>query len=1000
MSDERNVPTVAESGESSANRTRPPVGGFLRNVDGFDAGFFGISPREAAETDPQQRLLLELAWECAEDARVAPASLRNTATGVFVGAMADDFAQLTARRGADATTRHTLAGTRRTLLANRISRTLGLRGPSLCVDTGQSSSLVAVHLACESLRRGESRTALAAGVHLVLDPDGTLTVEKFGALSPEGRCRTFDARADGYVRGEGGVVLMLKLLSRATADGDRVHCVIRGSAVNNDGHDSDGTAVPSPRGQEAVIRAACAAAGTAPADVQYVELHGTGTRVGDPVEAAALGAAYGDARDSRNPLLVGSAKTNVGHLEGAAGIVGLLKTGLGIAHRRIPASLGFDTPHPRIPLDDLRLRVVTGLLPWPDQGRPLCAGVSAFGMGGTNAHLLLTEAPPEPGPGDTGTAAPGQRPAAGPVPWVLSGRDAEDTGRQAARLRAFLATAPDVSPEDIGFSLATTRSPLRHRAVVVADGADGRLAALDALAEGRRHTGTVTGVAGGPDGGAAPLAFLLPGQGAQRLGAGRELYGAQPVFAEALDAVCGQFDPHLDRPLRDVMWARPDSAEARLLDRTAFTQPALFALSVALHRLFAHWGVEPDHLIGHSVGEIAAAHVAGVLSLADACTLVAARGDLMQQLPAKGAMAAVEAAEDEVAPLLDGTAVSVAAVNGPRATVVSGDEDAVEAVAAHWRARGRRTRRLPVSHAFHSPHMEPMLDAFAAVAERLTYHAPGTPLISNRTGRPAEGIDTPGHWVRQIREPVRFHDGLLTLRDLGCATYLELGPDAVLASMAREALTGLQGAAFAAALRRGRPETATAAAALATAHAQGRDLDWAAVIPGGRRVCLPTRVFLRRRHWPFSETGSGRYDDVPGTAERAPQPSPAVPVPAGGAASGTTEPLPVVPGDREPRDPAPDAAGAPAAPGAVDRRRLTALVRDAVADVLGFAPGDTVSLTRAFKELGFDSLGAVEFRDRVGSALGIALAPTLTYDHPTPAAVVDRLLALLSAPAD
>ncbi|MFC5905436.1 acyltransferase domain-containing protein, partial [Streptomyces zhihengii] len=577
---------------------------------------------------------------------------------------------------------------------------------------------------------------------------------------------------------------------------------------------------------------------------------------------------------------------------------------------------------------------------------------------------------------------------------MVSGRDAEDIGRQAARLREFLAAAPGASAEDVGYSLATTRTPLRHRAVVFADGADARLAALDALAAGGRPAGTVTGVAQGPDGGAAPLVFLLPGQGAQRLGAGRELYAAHPVFAAALDEICACLDPLLDRPLRDVMWARPGSPEAALLDRTAFTQPALFALSVALLRLFAHQGLAPDQLIGHSVGEIAAAHAAGVLSLADACTLVAARGELMQRLPAKGAMAAVEAAEDEVAPLLDGTAVSVAAVNGPRATVVSGDEDAVEAVAAHWRAEGRRTRRLSVSHAFHSAHMDPMLDAFAAVAERLDYRPPVTPVVSGLTGRPAEGIDTPGHWVRQVREPVRFHDGLRTLRDLGCATYLELGPDAVLASLAREALTGLPDAAFTAALRRGRPETATAAAALATAHAQGRALDWAAVIPGGRRTDLPTRVFLRRRHWPFPpspETESGRRDAVPGTAERAPQPSLAVPAPVGGAAPGTTEPLPVVPGDREPRG-----AGAEPAP---DRRRLTALVRDAVAEVLGLAPGEPVPLTRAFKELGFDSLGAVEFRDRVGSALGFTPPPTLTYDHPTPAAVVDRLLALLAAPA-
>ncbi|MGW3495200.1 type I polyketide synthase, partial [Streptomyces sp. NPDC001020] len=991
----RNVPVPSGGRESPGMSPQVPVGGFLENIDGFDAEFFGISPAEAAWIDPQQRLLLELAWECAEDARIAPGSLRDTATAVFVGAMADDFAKLAARCDATAATRHTLAGTQRGLLANRVSRTLGLRGPSLSVDTGQSSSLVAVHLACESLRRRESRAAFAAGVHLVLDPDGTGVVEKFGALSPNRRCRTFDAAADGYVRGEGGVVLMLKLLSDALADGDPVHCVIRGSAVTNDGHGSDGTAVPSAAGQEAAVRAACAAAGAEPAEVQYVELHGTGTRVGDPVEAAALGAAYGGTRDPDSPLLVGSAKTNVGHLEGAAGIVGLLKAGLCIVHRRIPASLHFDTPNPRIPMDALRLRVVTAARPWPHEDRPLTAGVSSFGMGGTNAHAVLAEPPAAPRADETGT--PPEHSAV-PVPWVLSGRDAQDLARQAARLRAHLGDSPEASPADIAFSLATTRTRQRHRAVVLGTGADTRLAALDALADGRSHPGTVTGSPGGQGGTAAPVAFLMPGQGAQRLGAGRELHAAHRAFAEAFDEICAHLDGLLDRPLREVMWAAPGTAAADLLDRTDFTQPALFALSVALYRLFAHWGVEPDHLVGHSVGEIAAAHVAGVLSLPDACTLVAARGALMRELPQGGAMVAVEAAAEEVEPLLPGTAVSLAAVNGPRATVVSGDDEAVAEVAAHWRARGRRTRRLPVSHAFHSAHMEPMLDAFAAVAGTLTYHAPTRPTVSALTGRLADGIDTPRHWIRQVREPVRFHDGLLTLRGLGCTTYLELGPDAVLASLAREALTDLPGAAFAAALRRGRPEAETAAAALATLHVQGREPEWGTLLPGARRVALPSQVFLRKSHWPFQGTESGQPGAVPETSARAPQPSLAAPVPTGGTAPGTAAPPPVVPGDREPGPPGSGPqATAGDEPAALGRRRLTLLVRDSVADVLGYGQGETVPLDRAFKELGFDSLGAVEFRDRLGAALGVALPSTLTYDHPTPAAVVERLLAPLDA---
>ncbi|WP_158711124.1 type I polyketide synthase, partial [Streptomyces albus] len=950
-----------------------PRGGYLDHVDRFDADFFGISPREAAATDPQQRLMLELAWECVEDARISPAALDGTGTGVFVGAMADDFAKLHGRPGAGPPTRHTLGGTQRSLLANRVSRTLGLRGPSLAVDTGQSSSLVAVHLACESLRRSESDTALAAGVHLVLDPYGTAVVEKFGALSPDSRCFTFDARANGYVRGEGGVAVLLKPLARALADGDPVHCVIRGSAVNNDG-DTDGLAVPSAAGQRNALLRACEHAGVEPDAVQYVELHGTGTAVGDPVEAAALGAAYGRTRTPANPLLVGSAKTNVGHLEGASGIVGLLKAGLAIEHRQVPPSLNFETPNPRIPLGALGLDVVTRLSAWPREEQPLYAGVSSFGMGGTNAHAVLTEAPPPVrADGDGPHDAPAPASARGPLPWVLSGRDAADIGEQASRLKEFLASGSRPRPADTGFSLATTRAHRPRRAVVVASSEDAFLAGLDALAQGTPSAGTVLGPAAGAGAETAAAAFLFPGQGAQRLGAGRELYETYPVFAAAFDEADAHFDGLLERPLRDVLWAAPGSAGAALLDRTAFTQPALFTVSVALYRLFEHWGVVPGALIGHSVGEIAAAHAAGVLSLPDACALVAARGALMGRLPEGGAMTAVQAAPDEVEPLLRGTGVSLAAVNGPGATVVSGDEDAVAAVAAHWASRGRRTKRLPVSHAFHSVRMEPMLDAFRAVAGRLAFRAPAIPVISNVTGRVAREIDTPDHWVRQIRETVRFHDGLLTLRDMGCTTYLEMGPDAVLTSLARDSLAGTEGLACVPALRRGRPEAVSAVAALATAHAQGSDVDWQAVFPGGRRVPLPTTAFRRRSHWPAAAPEPARPGAVPGTRGTAPPSAP--PAPAGPAGMASPE------------------VKAP------DRRRLLNLVRDTVGLVLGYGPDDTVVTTRSFKELGFDSLSAVEFRDRLGAGLGVRLAPALTFDHPTPAGVVEHLHSLLSGTA-
>ncbi|MEV6426070.1 beta-ketoacyl synthase N-terminal-like domain-containing protein, partial [Streptomyces sp. NPDC051662] len=982
MPEGRILPPLSVHDSSSGPGRATPTGGFIEQVDRFDADFFGISPAEAAATDPQQRLMLELAWECVEDARISPAALEGSGTGVFVGAMADDFAKLRGRLGADRMTRHTLGGTQRGLLANRVSHTLGLRGPSLAVDTGQSSSLVAVHLACESLRRGESAMALAAGVHLIVDPDSTVCVEKFGALSPDGRCFTFDARANGYVRGEGGVVVLLKPLSRALADGDPVHCVIRGSATNNDG-DTDGSlAVPSAAGQEAVLRRACEHAGVAPDTVQYVELHGTGTAVGDPIEAAALGAAYGSTRGRGNPLLVGSAKTNIGHLEGAAGITGLLKAGLCIEHRQVPASLNFETPHPSIPLDTLRLSVVTGLSSWPRDEHPLYAGVSSFGMGGTNAHVVLAEAPVS---GHTDTAGPRDTsPSAslrGPLPWVISGRDAPDIGEQAARLKEFVENNPGLSPVDTGFSLATTRARHPHRAVVVASGEDDFLAGLDALARGTRSARTVLGPAVGPAAGTATTAFMFSGQGAQRLGAGRELYETYPAFAEAFDEIHAHFDGLLDRPLRDVLWAAPGTAEAALLDRTAYTQPALFAVSVALFRLFAHWGVTPGQLIGHSIGELAAAHAAGVLSLPDACVLVAARGALMDRLPEGGAMAAVQAGVDEVEPLLRGTGVSIAAVNGPGSAVVSGDGEAVAAVVAHWASRGRKTSRLTVSHAFHSARMEPMLDAFRAVADGLTFHAPAIPVISNVTGRVADGIDTPDHWVRQIRGTVRFHDGLLTLRDTGCTTYLELGPDAVLAPLARDALSDQRGAVCVPALRGGRPEPASVVSALATAHSQGCDVDWAAVFPGGRRIALPGYAFRRRSHWPVDGPEPVRSGAVPEKAVGTPPPAP-------------TPPAPPVPAEPAPEGPATSAA--PRTQGVRDRRRLMSLVRDTVAMVLGYGTDDTVVTTRSFKELGFDSLSAVEFRDRLGAELDVRLSPTLTFDHPTPAAVVAHLHSLLT----
>ncbi|MGW7692507.1 type I polyketide synthase [Streptomyces asiaticus] len=959
--DRRRTSASATDGRRSAPTW---YGGFLDRVDTFDASFFGISPREATAMDPQQRLMLELAWEAFEDAGIRPGTLKDTPTGVFVGAIWDEYAALL-RRDTTAATRHAMTGVHRSIIANRVSYGYGLRGPSLTVDTAQSSSLVAVHTACESLRRQECTLALAGGVNLILTEDSmAAAAAQFGGLSPDGRCHTFDARANGFVRGEGGAAVLLKPLAAAVRDGDPVYCVIHASAVNNDGA-TDGLTSPSPAAQEDVVRTAHRRAGVSPDEVQYVELHGTGTPVGDPVEAAALGAALGTVRTDGTPLLVGSAKTNVGHLEGAAGIVGLLKTALGITHRLLPASLHFTAPNPRIPLAELGLRVQDRLGEWPRPDRPLLAGVSSFGMGGTNCHLVLGEAP-----APVSTSAPADTPAPPVVAWPISAKTPAALRAQAGRLRDQLADHDGLSPADIGHSLATTRTAFAHRAVILGEGADELLSGLDALANGTETAAVMRGRA--TDGG---LAVLFSGQGSQRAAMGRELYAACPVFAAALDEVCDGLDGQLAEPLREVLSAQPPSPRAALLDHTSYTQPALFAIEVALYRLAESWGLTPGHLMGHSVGEIAAAHVADVLTLSDACTLVAARGRLMQAITAKGAMAALQADPDEAAGLLAGWEgrLDLAAVNGPSSVVISGDHDAVHATAAAWRERGRKARLLKVSHAFHSPHMDTMLDQLRAVASGLTFSAPAIPLVSNVTGRlaTASELAAPDYWARHARHAVRFMDGVHTLLDAGATTFLELGPEAPLTAMTRECLAARPGPApgrprpaAVAALRRDRPEVRTFAAAMAQAYVRGAEVAWDRACGGHprQRVPLPTYAFQRDRYWPATTPESTARDTRTTGTEAAPDQG----VPAGETAE---------PGDTGPgRDP-------------------LEVVRTHVALVLGHSEPDAIDPGLTFKELGFDSLAATELSERLGAATGLPLTATLTFDHPTPLAVADHLRA-------
>ncbi|WP_378733236.1 amino acid adenylation domain-containing protein [Nocardia brasiliensis] len=840
-------------------------GGFVTPIDLFDAPFFGISPREARSLDPMQRMALETCWDAFERAGYTMERLRGSQTGAFVGvgkSSAYHEYGLTLAGGLADLDGYVGPGSAGGTMSGRVSYVFGLEGPTLTLDTACSSSLVTTHLACNALRQGECDLAVSIGVSLMLSPELHVEFSRLRGMSPDGRCRSFSADTEGTGWSEGAAGVVLKRLSDAQRDGDPILAVLRGTAVNHDGHSASLT-TPSGPAQKRVIRAALAASGLQPSDIDYLEAHGTGTKLGDPIEGTALAEVFGGSHSAEEPLWVGSAKSNLGHTQAAAGLAGVMKAVLAMQHDMLPRTLHVTEPTPAVDWESAQMALVQQEQPWLPKDRPRRAGVSSFGIGGTNAHVIVEEPPKRVVEERPSAPLPPQ------VPFLVSGYTETALRAQAENLHRHLGMNIQDRLGDVARSLATTRSHFRRRLVLMAKD---KAELLDKLASFARTGESPVGAVRTGDHAEEPrVAMLFTGQGSQLPGMGQDVAEVYPVFREALREIAEQFT-ELERPLLDVMWADPDSDDAALLHRTDFTQPALFAVEVALWRLWQSWGVRPELVLGHSIGELAAAHVAGVFDLSDACRLVAARGRLMQAMPSGGAMASLEADGTEVATAIEELGLAgkldIAGLNAPTQTVVSGDADAVERATAHFVAQGRKAKELTVSHAFHSHHMDGMLAAFQAVAETVRFNPPQLTIVSSLTGELAEPgeLERPDYWIRQARRAVRFADGIRTLHKNGVNTFLELGPQPVLSGMGAACLADEKSLAWVPSLVPGKDGAMVVQRSLAELHVLDVPIDWHGYFEpfGGERVALPTYAFQRERFWfeppPVREIGAGLND--------------------------------------------------------------------------------------------------------------------------------------------